>query len=88
MSNAQDILRDLGIRGTNPGGSTGSGWWSGQGGAPLLQSLNPASGEIIAGVHPCSLEDYQRIVNDSLEAFRHWRLVPRSRRRETVKFRK
>lgn len=85
MSNAQDILRDLGIKGTNPGGSTGSGWWSRQGGAPLLQSLNPATGEPVAGVHPCSSDDYQRIVKDSLDAFQRWRLVPAPKRGEMVR---
>jgi aldehyde dehydrogenase (NAD+) len=85
MSNVQDILRDLAVRGTNAGGSTGSGWWSGQGGAPLLQSLNPATSKTIAGVHPCSLEDYQHIAKNSLEAFRRWRLVPAPKRGEMVR---
>jgi aldehyde dehydrogenase (NAD+) len=84
MSPAQDILRELGIQGTNPGGSTG-GWWSGRGTAPLLQSLNPATGETIAGVQPCSLEDYERIANESLHTFHRWRMVPAPRRGEMVR---
>jgi len=51
----------------------------------LLQSLNPATGEPIAGVHPCSSDDYQHIVKDSLDAFQRWRLVPAPKRGEMVR---
>lgn len=85
MSNAQDILRELGIQGTNAGGSTGNGRWCGPSSMPLLQSINPATGDPIAGVHPCALPDYERILKDSLEAFQRWRLVPAPRRGEIVR---
>ena len=81
MSTVQTALKDLGIQPVNPGGSTGCGWWSNPGGGPLIQSVNPATGEMIAGVYPCSQEDYQRIVRDSVEAFGTWRLVPAPKRR-------
>jgi aldehyde dehydrogenase (NAD+) len=85
MNTVHAALRDLGIQAVNPGGSTGSGWWSGHTGAPLLQSLNPATGEVIAGIHPCSSDDYQHIVKQSVEAFRTWRMVPAPRRGELVR---
>ncbi len=85
MSTTHAVLKDLGIQAVNPGGSTGSNWWSGQTDGPLLQSLNPASGEMIAGIYPCSHEDYQRIVKESVEVFRAWRLVPAPKRGEMVR---
>jgi aldehyde dehydrogenase (NAD+) len=85
MSTIHTALKDLGIQAVNPGGSTGSGWWSGQTAGPLLQSLNPATGAVIAGVHPCSAEDYRHIVKRSLEMFQAWRMVPAPQRGELVR---
>jgi len=85
MNITRTTLKDLGIQAVNSGGSTGSGWWSGHTDGPLLQSLNPATGEMIAGIHPCSHEDYDHIAKESIEAFRSWRLVPAPKRGEIVR---
>lgn len=85
MTTFQTALKDLGIQAVNSGGSTGAGWWSGQGDRPILQSINPATGETLAGVSPCSQEDYERILKDSVEAFRTWRMVPAPKRGEVVR---
>ena len=85
MSTTHTALRDLGIQAVNSGGSTGSGWWSGRNDGSLLSSINPATGEQIAGVYPCSADDYQRIVKESIEAFRIWRMVPAPKRGEMVR---
>ncbi|HEU4683536.1 MAG TPA: aldehyde dehydrogenase family protein, partial [Nitrospira sp.] len=82
---AKNVLRELGIQGSNAGGSTGSGWWSGQKTTSLIQSLNPATGEPIAGVHGCSSEDYERLVGESVQAFHRWRMVPAPKRGEMVR---
>lgn len=85
MSTSHSALRDLGIQAVNSGGSTGNGWWSGRNDGTLLPSINPTTGEQIAGVYPCSSEDYQRIVKESVEAFRAWRMVPAPKRGEVVR---
>jgi aldehyde dehydrogenase (NAD+) len=85
MTTIQSALKDLGIQAVNSGGSAGAGWWSGQGDRPILQSINPATGETLAGVSPCSQEDYERILKDSVEAFRTWRMVPAPKRGEVVR---
>jgi aldehyde dehydrogenase (NAD+) len=85
MNTMQTALKDLGIQAVNSGGSTGVGWWSAQGDRPILQSINPATGETLAGVSPCSQEDYERILKDSVEAFRAWRSVPAPKRGEVVR---
>lgn len=85
MTTFQSALKDLGIQAVNSGGSTGASWWSSQGERPILQSINPATGETLAGVSPCSQEDYERILKDSIEAFRTWRMVPAPKRGEVVR---
>ncbi|MBI3355806.1 MAG: aldehyde dehydrogenase family protein [Nitrospirae bacterium] len=85
MSTIQAALKDLGIQAVNSGGSTGSGWWSSHTDGPLLQSFNPSTGEIIAGIYPCSHEDYQWIVKESVESFHAWRLVPAPKRGEMIR---
>jgi aldehyde dehydrogenase (NAD+) len=85
MSTSHSALRDLGIQAVNSGGSTGNGWWSGRNDGTLLPSINPTTGEQIAGVYPCSAEDYQRIVKESLEAFQAWRMVPAPKRGEVIR---
>lgn len=79
------VLRDLGIQAVNSGGSTGSHWWSGRNDGSLISSINPSTGEQIAGVYPCSSADYRRIVQESVEAFRAWRMVPAPKRGEIVR---
>lgn len=85
MSTVQAALRDLGIQAVNAGGSTGAGWWSAPAAGPLLQSFNPATGDVIAGVHPCSPDDYRQIAQQSEEAFSAWRAVPAPKRGELVR---
>jgi aldehyde dehydrogenase (NAD+) len=85
MSTAHLALRDLGIQAVSPGGSTGSGWWTNHPSGPMLQSFNPATGEMIAGIYPCTSDDYQRIVKESSEAFQTWRMVPAPKRGELVR---
>jgi len=85
MSTTLAALRDLGIQAVNAGGSTGKGWWSSHPDGPLLQSMNPATDQILASVHPCSADDYQRIVEESLAAFLTWRTVPAPKRGELVR---
>ena len=85
MSTIHTALRDLSIQAVNSGGSTGNAWWSGRNDGSLLPSINPATGEQIAGVYPCSSDDYQRIVKESIEAFRTWRMVPAPKRGEMVR---
>ena len=85
MSTIHTALKDLGIQAVNPGGSNGVHWWSGHTDGPLLQSINPATGEPIAGIHPCSYNDFEHIVKQSDEAFRDWRMVPAPKRGDLVR---
>jgi aldehyde dehydrogenase (NAD+) len=85
MSTVQSVLKDLGIQAVNAGGSTGKGWWSDPATGPLIPSINPATGEAIAAVRPCSPNDYEHIAKQSLEVFGNWRMVPAPKRGELVR---
>ncbi|ULA63518.1 MAG: Aldehyde dehydrogenase family 7 member A1 [Nitrospira sp.] len=85
MSAIQATLRQLAIQAVNPGGSTGSEWWSSQSSRSLLPSINPATGEVIAEIAPCISDDYTYIANESVDAFKSWRMVPAPKRGELVR---
>ncbi len=85
MSTVHAALKDLGIQAVNSGGSTGIGWWSDQTTGSLLQSINPSSGEVIAGIQTCSSNDYDYIAKQSHEVFKTWRSVPAPKRGELVR---
>ena len=58
------------------GKGTGKHWWSDHTAGSLLQSVNPATGEVIAAVRSCAAQDYEHIVAQVRETFTTWRTVP------------
>ena len=64
-----DFLKKLGIEQENYGASLGPGHWSMTVDSGKIESENPTNGEIIASVYQCSIDDYNGIVKNSLEAF-------------------
>jgi aldehyde dehydrogenase (NAD+) len=85
MTTVHAALKELGIQAVNSGGSTGKHWWSDHASGPLIQSINPATGEAIAAVRSCSAADYERIANHAREVFVSWRMVPAPKRGELVR---
>ena len=86
MSNrARHILDALGLRAENPGACFGPGHWSTTTDAGLIESINPATGEVIARVHAASEADYERVMKTAQEAARAWRQVPAPQRGEAVR---
>ena len=80
-----DFLKQLGIEKNNYGGCTGPGGWSESKSEKKLDSLNPATNEVIASVYQASENDYEKIMTSSAEAFSEWRMVPAPRRGEMVR---
>ncbi|MEO8461151.1 MAG: aldehyde dehydrogenase family protein, partial [Dokdonella sp.] len=80
-----DILKALGLGKTNSGSYLGNGEWSKTTDAGLLQSINPASNDVIAEVHASSAADYEMIVQRAQAAFEIWRTTPAPRRGEAVR---
>ena len=80
-----DILKQLGINATNYGSCSGPNQWNKTTDAGIIQSINPADGEIIASVYQCTTEDYEKVVKRSLDAFKEWRKVPAPERGQVVR---
>ena len=80
----KEILKRLGLEETNPG------TWSGPDAseardAPLIESVNPATGEVIGKVRSTTEAEYDQLVERARRAFREWRMVPAPVRGEAVR---
>ena len=80
-----EFLKKLGIEQENYGASSGPGHWSKTVDSGKIESKNPTNGEVIASVYQCNIDDYNGIVNKSLEAFKEWRAVPAPERGQLVR---
>ncbi len=78
------ILDELGL------GEINAGTWSGadaseSDGAPLIKSVNPANGEVIASVRSTTADEYDKLVNNARAAFLEWCKVPAPARGEAIR---
>ena len=78
------ILESLGLEATNPGTWYGNDS-SEDTSAPLIESTNPANGELIASVRSTTAVEYDRLVNLAKDSFREWREVPAPVRGEAAR---
>jgi aldehyde dehydrogenase (NAD+) len=81
----REILASLGISETNAGAWSQEGGWSKDTTGPLIESINPASGELIARVRSATAADYERVIGSARKAFEQWRMVPAPKRGEAVR---
>jgi L-aminoadipate-semialdehyde dehydrogenase len=77
-----DFLRTLGIEAKNRGAYHGE-WIVTSG--PVLESRNPATGEVLGLVQQATAADYEACSRAAHEAFLRWRRVPAPRRGEIVR---
>ena len=80
----KQILDRLGLEAVN------AGTWSGDtalrnDSSPLIESINPATGEVIASVRSTSVDEYDKVVANAREAFLEWRKVPAPARGDAVR---
>lgn len=75
----KQILEVLGIEPVNSGACIGGENFLKTTG-DLLSSYNPTTGELIAQVQLASQEDYEKVVQASLQAFLSWRKIPAPQR--------
>jgi aldehyde dehydrogenase (NAD+) len=85
MINATEILNQLEIKSINPGACSGPGQWVSVPDSGLLDSVNPATGEVLAQISSCSAKDYAALMEKSQRAFLEWRKVPAPKRGEVVR---
>jgi aldehyde dehydrogenase (NAD+) len=83
MMNTSGILAGLGLGEVNDGAWSGA--WHSSASAKVAESVNPATGEVIARVRTAGAQDYERVLASAAEAFRAWRTVPAPRRGEAVR---
>ncbi|GJM08545.1 MAG: aldehyde dehydrogenase [Lysobacteraceae bacterium] len=83
MSN--EILNALGLSADNPGAYFGDGQWSTTSDCGTIESINPATGEVIARVHAASEADYDRVITRAQDVFQQWRTLPAPQRGEAVR---
>ncbi len=78
------FLKELGIKDKNYAASTGQQWLetTDQG---ELDIISPVDGKHIASVYLASAEDYETVVQKTIEAFKIWRKVPAPKRGEIVR---
>ncbi len=78
------ILEMLGVKGENPGASTGVQWAKTREQGKII-SYSPIDGREIASVYKASTEDYQWIMAAAAAAFEAWRKVPAPGRGQIVR---
>jgi aldehyde dehydrogenase (NAD+) len=71
----KEILKSLGLDAVNPGT-----WYGAESSedtsAPLIDSINPTTGEVIASVRSTTPAEYERVVKMAQESFQIWRTMP------------
>ena len=77
-----DLFTRLGLAETNPG-AAGNEWIETQG--RVIESVDPATGQVLGRVRLASAPDYERVVREAAHAFEAWRMVPAPKRGEIVR---
>ncbi len=81
----REILAALEIEAVNPGSWSGSAGWSHDEHGPLIESVNPATNEVIARVRGATRADYEAIANSAVQTFDAWRRTPAPKRGEVIR---
>ena len=77
-----EVFARLGLEESNSGVYAG-GWLPGAG--REIESINPATGEVLATVRRASRDEYEQVIQTSLDTFAEWRMLPAPRRGEFVR---
>src|SRR5258708_25609242 len=85
MHKSTDTLKALGLRDLNPGTWSGIRGWSEQQSGPLIDSINPATGQRLAQVRGATEDDYEHVMTAAVDAARQWRQVPAPKRGEAIR---
>lgn len=80
-----NFLQELGIKDINPGTCVGVNKWSNDDSAGLIESHNPATGELLGSVYSASEADYDKVIKTAQAAAKEWRQIPAPQRGEAVR---
>ena len=79
------FLDELGVKKVNFGTCFDHNQWSQTTDAGLIESYNPATGELIGSVYSASEADYEKLVEKAQTVFKQWRTTPAPLRGEAVR---
>jgi len=80
-----EFLKTLGVNDFNPGAYFGNGQWSTTTDEGVIESFDPATGELIGSVYGASEGDYERVMETAQTVFEEWRKIPAPQRGEAVR---
>jgi len=83
QSQIPDILEKLHIEPVNSGACYGD--WIANPSGGQLESINPATGEVLAKIQLAGPADYETVVSQASETFLDWRMLPAPRRGDIVR---
>ncbi|BCZ96960.1 TPA: aldehyde dehydrogenase family protein [Legionella pneumophila] len=79
-----DLLQRLNIKSVNPGAFSGHGWHS-DNHVHTLESFNPSTGNKLAEIATCTMDDYEQVMQRAEQAAQIWRKVPAPKRGEIIR---
>ncbi len=80
----QAVLKQLGLEAINDGTWLGAESIA-DASAPLIESMNPTTDELIASVRSTTMDQYEEVIQKAQESFLIWRTVPAPVRGEAVR---
>ncbi len=80
----QEILKRLDLSEVNPGTWLGATPLTDES-APVIESVNPANGEVIASVRSTTSAEYEQLITHAKESFLEWRNIPAPVRGEAIR---
>ena len=80
-----DVLANLGLQPVNPGTWSSNGGWLTDPAAKRIDSINPATGKVIASVLATTSAQYEQVMAAAHEVALAWRAVPAPKRGEAVR---
>ncbi|MFL6575768.1 MAG: aldehyde dehydrogenase family protein [Povalibacter sp.] len=80
-----NVLKALELSELNAGAWSAEGGWSKDSSTPIIDSINPTTGELLGRVQTASAADYERIIRSSRQVFEQWRMVPAPKRGEVIR---
>ncbi len=81
----RDIISGLELGESNSGAWSAEGGWSQDTSGPVIDSVNPATGELLGRVRSATVADYERIMASSRRVFDQWKIVPAPKRGAAVR---
>jgi aldehyde dehydrogenase (NAD+) len=85
MKHSNNPLESLELKDINAGAWSGSHGWSTDTTGPLIDAINPATGQRLAQVRGATSDDYERVMNAAVAAAAAWRGMPAPKRGEAVR---